>query len=294
MAKAPAPIVEEDDGAPALAADDIALLPLAEQVVARINAAYAQKPDDPPRSYIGASGIGSKCDAELALSLRGFPNTTPSPKLKRIFRDGHRIEREVVRDLKLAGYSVFEVDDLTGRQARWEIAGGHIVCNTDGQIDLEGREEVDLLEIKSMNDKNWNNFKKNGVKVSHPKYWDQMQMMMGMSGRRRCLFISYNKNTSEYWAEVVEAEPMDWSYQQTRIETVWRGDARKISDDRDSWFCKGCFKREGCWGDVLPDQVCRTCRASAPIADGTWWCRLHKKTCSTSCADWEPYKPLDK
>lgn len=289
-----AAVAEEDDLTALLAEEDIDTLPVAEQVVARIDRAYASEPDGAPRAYIGASGIGSKCDAEIAFSLRGFPNVPPSPKLKRIFRDGHRIEREVIRDLKKAGYSVFEVDDLTGRQARWEIAGGHIVCNTDGQIDLEGKEDISLLEIKSMNDKNWTTFKRSSVKVSHPKYWDQMQMMMGMSGHKRCLFIAYNKNTSLYWAEVVEADPLDWSFQQTRIETVWRGEAKKVSDDPTGWLCRGCFKHGACWGGEAPERACRTCAAAAPIADGTWWCRRHKTNCAQPCADWEPYKPLDK
>lgn len=294
MSKGDALFVEEEPGAPTLSEAEIVTLALNEQVVARIDAAYAAEPDQPPRSYIGASSVGTKCDAELALSLRGFPNTTPPPKLKRIFRDGHRIERTVVQDLKKAGYAVYEVDETTGRQWRYELAGGHIVCNTDGLIDLEGNEELALLEIKSMNNTLWNRFVKHGVKVSHPKYWDQMQMMGGMGGFKRCLFIAYNKDNSLYHAEIVELDPVEWAYIKDRITTAWRGEARKISNDPESFFCKFCNKVEGCWGRVLPDQLCRTCENSSPTSDGSWWCRLHKHKCAQTCADWAPFKPLEK
>ena len=58
----------------------------------------------PARQYLGASGVGHQCEANLAFSLRGFPNTEPSPQLLRIFREGHRLEDQVVSDLKKAGY----------------------------------------------------------------------------------------------------------------------------------------------------------------------------------------------
>ena len=288
-------IAEPDEDEGDLSAEAIARLPLAEQVVARIDKAYADEAPDTPRSYIGASSVGTKCDAEIALSLRGFPNTVTPPKLKRIFRDGHRIERTVVNDLRKAGYRVLEVDETTGRQWRFELAGGHVVCNTDGLIDLEGNEVLDLLEIKSMNNKMWSTFESKGVRESHPKYWDQMQMMGGMGGYRRALFIAYNKDTSLYACEIVEIDPMEWSYIKGRIETVWKGQARKISDDPESFFCRFCFKADACWGRVQPDRACRTCEHAAPDArSGGWWCRKHSHDAVATCADWTVFKPLDK
>lgn len=268
----------------------------AEQVIADIDAAYDAEPESDARGYIGASGVGNKCDAALAFSLRGFPDTKNPARLKRIFRDGHRIENEVIRDLRKAGYFVLDRDPLTGRQWRYELAGGHIVCHTDGQIALDKKDpdSLDLLEIKSMNDALFNKFKKDGVRVSHPKYWDQMQMMMGMSGHKRCLFIAYNKDKSFYWAEVVNADPFEWGYICTRLETVWRGDAAKISDDPTGWLCTGCFKHDVCWGSVIPNADCKTCENSFPTSDGKWWCRLKKVEANESCGDWAPYKPKEK
>lgn len=266
---------------------------LAEKVIADIDAAYAAEPERKARGYIGASSVGEKCDAALAFSLRGFPDTTPDPKLKRIFRDGHRIERDVVRDLKKAGFLVIEVDDLTGRQHRHEMAGGHVVCHTDGLIDI-GDGELMILEIKSMNNKLWNEYKNKGVRLSHPKYWDQMQMMMGMSGCQKCLFIAYNKDNSLYHVQIVDYDDFEWSYIKSRIQTVWSGEAAKISDDPSSWLCRFCFKRPSCWDGVLPDLACRTCQYASPQTDGGWWCGRHSKTAVEPCEDWSVYRPKDK
>ena len=83
-------------------------------ITADIDTAYAKEKREKARQYIGASGIGQACDASIAFSYRGYPDTPPDSKLARIFRDGHRIEYDVVRDLKKAGYHVMEKNPMTG------------------------------------------------------------------------------------------------------------------------------------------------------------------------------------
>ena len=70
---------------------------VADDVVAAMCKGFASEKRGEARSYIGASMAGTECIAQLALSLRGFPDDEPDPKLKRIFRDGHRIEDEVIK-----------------------------------------------------------------------------------------------------------------------------------------------------------------------------------------------------
>lgn len=269
---------------------------LADDIVAHIDEGFDAEPERDSRGYIGASGVGNKCDAFLAYMLRGFPDDPIKPHLKRIFRDGHRIENQVVADLRKGGYSVLAVDDETGRQFRYELAGGHIVCHADGQIALKRweLEDLALLEIKSMNDSLWNQFVKHGVKSSHPKYWDQMQMMMGMSGVQRCFFIAYNKNTSKYHGQLVDFDPFEWSYIETRLETVFAGEARKISDDPESFLCRFCGKQEVCWRSRPVKVECKTCAFATPTLDGKWWCRKNDAVAETACSEWKQYTPKDK
>lgn len=266
---------------------------IASKIVEDIDASYASEHEQEPRSYIGASIIGNECNAMVAFQMRGFPDSSIPPKLKRIFKMGHAIEDIVVRDLKKAGYFVQEVDGLTGKQHAYDAYGGHVVCHTDGHIELE-RGEVSLLEVKSMNETSFNKFKKSGVKVSHPRYFAQLQMMMGMSGIQTSLFIAQNKNTQEYHAELVGFDPFEWGFIEQRIGSILQGAATKISKDADDWRCRGCFKASVCWGNARPDPLCRNCRHSLPHEEGGWWCHLKGRKCDKPCDKHDYFRPQER
>lgn len=266
---------------------------ISQKVVEDIDAAYTQEPEQEPRSYIGASIIGNPCDAMIAFQMRGFPDSKIDPKLKRIFKMGHTIEDIVVRDLKKAGYFVQEVDGLTGKQYSYDAYGGHVVCHTDGHIELE-RGEVSLLEVKSMNETSFNKFKKAGVKVSHPRYFAQLQMMMGMSGIQTSLFIAQNKNSQEYHAELVSFDPFEWGFIETRIGNILGGSSTKIARDPEDWRCRGCFKTAACWGDARPAPLCRNCRYGLPAEEGGWWCALKQRKCDKPCDQHQYFRPDER
>jgi len=267
----------------------------AEEVVFASDEGYDNaKREERAREYIGASIIGNACDAAIAFNLRGFPNVEPDPRLKRIFQLGHILEDEVVKDLKKkADIRVWEVDGLTNRQHTYEAWGGHIVCHMDGHVELDDG-VVRVLEIKSMNDASFNKFKKNGVKSSHPQYFGQVQMMMGMSDMTQTLFIAINKNNCEYHAELVDYDEFEFAHIKERIERVVLGKARKISDDGTDWRCRGCFKRGVCWEGMDIPVRCGTCRFSSAHPSGAWHCDKHDKEANGPCADYETYEPLPK
>ena len=171
-----------------------------------INEAYDKEEKDKPespRSYIGASIVGNPCEALIAYSLRGFPNNPIGHKLRRIFRDGHRIEDDVVRDIKKTGVAVMEKDPFTGKQWAFDGFGGHATGHADGMIGPIDGDSM-LLEIKSMNDNKFKEFSTKGVKYSHRHYYSQVQFMLGLGKLKECVFISYNKNTSDYCSEIVQ------------------------------------------------------------------------------------------
>jgi hypothetical protein len=256
-----------------------------------IDDAYAnEEKREKVRCYIGASAVGNTCDAYLAYNLRGYPNVDADPRLKRIFRDGHRIETDVVKDLKKAGLHVMEVDPLTGKQWEWFTCGEHAVGHADGMVEMD--DENWLLEIKSMNDNKAKEFNKKGVQYSHRHYYGQVQFMMGMSGIHKCLFVVYNKNTSEYFVEIIDFDEFFYYSLVARVETVIAGKAKKQSDDETDWRCRGCFKRTACWdGEVPESKEIRTCGNAYPKLEGGWGC---SNGCTTDCADWKPYVPLEK
>ena len=257
-----------------------------------IDKAYDREKRESRRQSIGASALGGACLAEISFAFRGFPETPPSAKLKRVFKMGHLIEDIVVADMKKAEISVFEVDGLTGRQFAYHSHGNHVQAHADGHVEYDGA--LRLLEIKSMNDRKWKECKKKGVCRSHPRYQSQMQMMMGMSGIGSCLFVAYNKNTSEYLSEIVTYDEFEASAILDRIERVMRGDAPKITDNIDDWRCRFCFQRGSCWlGELPKTRTCRNCLNCAAKQEGGWYCNHHERDVEDDhvCDDhahWEP------
>ena len=250
--------------------------------------------NDRPRQYIGASNIGSDCEASLAYSLRGYPDSPIPPKLQRIFALGHIIEDIVVADMKKkADIRVWEKDGLTGKQHSYELFGGHISCHMDGHVEMDDG-EVAVLEVKSMNQTMFNKCLKHGVAHSHPKYVDQMQAMMGMSGMKKSLFVSYCKNTSRYLSQIVEFDELHYNALLAKADVVMMNEAEKVSADPEDWRCRGCFKRGVCWDDQPVPVACSSCKHAIAEETGIWYCLKHKQEGINPCDDYAVYHPKDR
>jgi CRISPR/Cas system-associated exonuclease Cas4 (RecB family) len=244
------------------------------------------------RCYIGASNVGHPCRAYLQFSLRGYPQKKVPPAVKRIFEIGHIIEDLVVRDLKKGGAIVYEVDPKTKAQFEYTSFGGHLRGHADGIISIDNDKPVaEILEIKSMNDKKWMTFRDRGIYKSHPIYYYQMQLLMGLSGAKGAWLVAYNKNNSTYHAEHVPYNHNDYVFLIYKVMSVVRDlSAKKISSDPRNFHCRYCNYRPHCWpeGEVsLPLPVeCRTCKHSKPVGKRKWFCTLHKSRATDPCSHW--------
>jgi Zn finger protein HypA/HybF involved in hydrogenase expression len=258
-----------------------------EDIVEKIDESEVEKSQN--RAYLGASMIGNECEGYLQMGLRGYPKKPFPPNVLRIFQLGHIIEDLVVGHLKKAGYHVMEKDDFTGRQFEWKDIGGHIKAHADGMIDL-GLGRLSLLEIKSMNDKKHKEFVKRGIKAANKTYYEQVQMMMGMSGTlKEALFIAYNKNNSTYHCEVVEFDDLDYAFIVDKANRVLAGSAVRLRRERGKFPCSWCDREALCWTDEADEEIpaiCRTCDHARAHEDGGWKCTLHKKICDDPCDDW--------
>lgn len=279
---------------------------LCEGAVALIDLATVRaelNKNEPTRRYIGASGIGSSCDAYLTLSLRGFPSDTPTPQLLRIFGDGNRVETLVVGALNASGHRVEEVDPSTGKQWSYSSHGGHHAANLDGYITLLGSDERMTLEIKSMNRKMFESFQKKGVKLSHPHYYDQVVdglLLAQMSGVEvdKCFLIAYCKDNSQFHAEVVEFDQNKADEILNRVDALVAGKAiQRAGAYAGEFQCAGCDKRTSCWNPNVLERSCWHCEFADAMTDSDgkhWYCTIHKQPATETCTSFSLFKPKAK
>lgn len=151
-----------------------------------------------PRRYLGASDLGDECSRRLWIKLHTDYRPSFEGRLYRLFETGHIIERRVIRDLKRAGLKV------TGRQLKFKDFKNKFRGHCDGIVEgLRESPKPHILEIKSVNDKGYQDFLKNGM-TSNEKYAAQIQIYMGYFGLDRGYFVLENKNTSARYYERVK------------------------------------------------------------------------------------------
>jgi hypothetical protein len=276
--------------------------PTPEAIVARLDAAVLEdhRPE-PPRAYIGASGIGNPCTAYHALCARGFPNQPLTPQQIETFAEGHRVEPLIVAKLRRIGAHVIERDPSTGKQWAYFALGGHVRAHLDGIIDF-GDGDHGLLECKTMARKFFDAFKKKGLRGSHPEYIDQMILGMGLSGLRWGLMAALCKDNSQMRVEYVPFDQDRFNVLLDRATTGLLGSPLRYSAEEKSSVCFMCFKRDACWKGVslaagMDQESCRTCRHAQPIVCGdddqrSWRCTLHNQPASHRCGDYAVFRVI--
>jgi hypothetical protein len=192
-----------------------------------------------------------------------------SGKAKRIFTTGSRAEDFIIADLELIGIKV------TDRQE--EIWGfmkhGHGFTDGRAHNVPEAPKTVHLLEIKTHKNSSFNGVVKNGVKKSKPVHYAQCQRYMIGLELKRCLYIAYNKDNSEYWSERIR---IDKSFAEDLLrkerEIIIAEEAPRRTFERGWHECSWCQYQEHCFDNAPFDRNCRTCVHSDPAIEGAWHC----------------------
>lgn len=229
-----------------------------------------------PRPHMGASLLGSKCDRWLWLSFRLAVIEQFKGRTLRLFRRGQDEENTVVSDLRAVGF------DVTRRQDRVDF-GAHVSGSIDGVVTgvPESPVKPHVLEIKTHNEKSFNDLEKNGVEKSKPQHFVQMQIYMAGLGIDRAFYYAVCKNDDRIYTERVRFDPaMAEKY-------IARG-KRLALDDRmpppistdPSWYeCKMCAGHNFCHKSKSTKEVnCRTCAHATAKDDGTWLCEQYDHT----------------
>jgi hypothetical protein len=228
----------------------------------------------PHRPHLGASQIGNPCERALWYQFHWAAHATFDGRILRLFDTGNREEVRLIEDLRRVGVTVWEIDESTGRQWRFDLFGGHFGLSLDGVCDgTPDQPDTMTLEFKTMNDKTFKVMVLNGLEKAKPVYWSQVQIGMHMSGIGHCLFMAVNKNTDDIYAEIVKPDGSALGLINKAERIVFSAKPLVKLGESEDWFeCKFCDFAAICHRDELPETNCRTCAHSTAEPDGTWSC----------------------
>jgi hypothetical protein len=232
---------------------------LSDRIQALIDPALqADNSAQPPREYLGASGLGAPCERQLQYGYTKAPvdhGKAFSGRLLRIFERGHRTEDMAIGWLRLAGFTL-KTEDANGHQFGFSVAGGRLRGHVDGVLlaGPAGFAYPALWENKCLGAKSWREVEKKGLAASKPIYAAQMAVYQSYLELHEnpALFTAVNADTMEIYAELI---PFDGGLAQRMSDRAARvisaceaGDLLPRSFHASTHFeCKFCSWADRCW-----------------------------------------------
>jgi len=222
-----------------------------------------------PRSYLGYSGMASACARSLKYSLHWAFISSYERRVERIFKRGDYEETVLADDFKRVGITLFD-DQL-------EVVGGHGYAkgHIDGKLlGVPGYEiEVLLFEAKTMNDKRFKEYIKNGLQSTNPVYYGQIMSYMGKLGLERTLYVVANKNDENRSYKIIDFDADEYNRLEDVANTIPLMDELPEKIGGKTWHaCKYCDARQVCHYNAKPRKTCRTCCFVTLEGDGKWGC----------------------
>jgi len=235
-------------------------------------------PQGRPSRRLGMSTLGEDCVRKMWYRFRWAKQGNITRRIQRLFDAGHLYEDQVIKSLVEAGMEVTDQQDML---LGW---AGHIVGYIDGVVTNvpEAPKTPHLLEVKTMNDRNFKEFKKKGIQKSHPKYYSQAQAYCGKKKLTRILFACINKNDSELWTERLHFDDDHYRFIMNRGMDVVGSELAppNVIADRGNFACRFCDYSDICYDGANAKQTCRSCKYADLENEGKWSCSLHEKDLS--------------
>ena len=212
-----------------------------------IDDAIAIIPDEEPRRYIGASGIGHDCSRKIWNDYNCIAGKPITPKLRRTFDTGKRLEDMMLDYIELAGFKVIRPEPrskgIPCNDEEFPLFQGH--C--DGLLYLTETNVV-VLELKTANNSEYKKFVDVGVKAWKPVYYAQVMSYMGMRRLKNSVIIVLNKDNSDWHCEWVEYDDIVYSELRVKAWTIASAaEAPEKINNNPSWYmCQMCKYKEVC------------------------------------------------
>jgi len=240
--------------------------------VEAIHGAYEREAGDGFRDHLGASLIGKECERALWYDFRWATRARHPGRILRLFETGRLEEARLVRNLRATGATVLDVDPETGRQWRVEAHDGHFAGSLDAVALglLEAPKTWHVVEFKTHSAKSFAGLKRDGVRLSKPRHWAQMQVYLRLTGIVRAIYIAVCKDTDEIYIERLAADREEGDRllaKAKRVIEAQRPPAR-ISEDPSWWQCRACEHHTHCHDGAAAEITCRSCLHATPATGG--------------------------
>ena len=204
---------------------------------------------DPPRDYLGPSGVGHVCARRIQFDWQCEPEH--AVRLRDIFARGHFHERQARAHLRRAKFR------FAPRRRLGTALGGLFRGNADGVL-LGGPKSCDfkfpaLWEHKALNAKGWRSVNKHGLK-DYPQYFAQIalyQEYLELTDHP-ALFTVTNADTCERLHLLVpfniELAQQSSDRAVMIIEATRAGELLpRFTDNKQDWRCTVCEHYDRCW-----------------------------------------------
>lgn len=255
--------------------------------VGAIYRAYEEANSPRDGKTIPASQLAEECGRKLWYDFRWVtPHEDIPGRTLRIFETGQREEDRWIENLRMIGCEVVDRQE-DGRQIRIDLCNGHVGGYLDAEVLglPEAPRTWHVAEMKSHNLKSFTALKKDGVRVSKPLHYGQMQSYMHARNRDRAIYLATCKDNDELYAERVYYD-VDYCLRMlAKADRIIQANdpPAKLHEDpsaKMAFACSWCKHRGICHEDAWPRSNCRTCLYSSPEPGGTWSCGRWSKPLS--------------
>lgn len=226
------------------------------------------------RFYLGASGLGNPCDANLWDGFRACGSEWIKAKTEEKFRDGHHSEDEYIRRFKASKYILISEGE-DGRQQGFSDHGGWFRGHRDGifpSIDKYGKA---IWEHKCS--EHWNHINKytaelgeyHALKRWNETYYIQAQLYMGYEGAKWHLLTCAGPGSRDGTIVVTPFNEQDFEQAKARAKRIIASDTRppREASSPKAPCCMFCNSKKMCFGEKIgnkiikeiPEPSCRNC-----------------------------------
>ena len=192
-----------------------------------------------------ASKIGFPCIRNLWYSVNGFKGNI-STKTQRIFDVGTVLEPLIVQWLKNEGWQVEYNQGSQSAELEYKIPvkGGYISGHPDCFISKLGEPEI-LIDIKTMNDRSFLEWKRQGTEKSKSQYVEQIHCYaIGAINAGRNIqklgICGMNKNTAATHIDFFDFDKDKAEYLKLKAESVFSQSEPPSTKPTANWACGYC------------------------------------------------------